>query len=422
MSLICCIIFILFCLYANNHLHKAILFYGPLSILCQPYVCLRYSSPAILLSFMIELVLILLYYRKNKGFGINRYPLKLPFILIFVIQMIGVIVSPLGIIETLPNVIFKLSSYLFVIVFFNELITPFDKRRAIKTLLVVASILGLYAIYEFVVQANPALMYILNSLPTEVLDGKLYYTEGLERFSSIRGQSLLTICISWGGFCSIVVATLFYIKKSRILHINSITIYTLILLFIFFILTTGTRSAYLFLLFVILGGLKTLNKLHRGILIIIVGIFSFIFLDHLSQIVISFNSDSDVSGSSLDMRMMQLEAVVNVITESPICGLGIKGYTAAKDMDANILGAESVWMQTLITSGFLGVVCQLYLYYRLLKYVRSNTNIAYRRLLTMMVCGWIAFCSLTSSPGLNESYFILIILLLCKIEPNRSKI
>ena len=420
MALICCLIFIYFCLYSNSHLHRAILIYGPLSILSQPYMCLRYNSPAILLSFMIELVLLLLYYRKNKKFYIAKFPLKRPFIFILIIQIIGTIVSPIGIMGTIPNVIFKSVSYLYIIIFFNELTTLLDMKLAIKSLLITTCVLGIYAIYEFIIQANPIMSYISASLPPEVLDGKLYYTEGLERFFSIRGQSLLTICISWGGFCCMIIAILFYLKGTKILRINNIAIFLLMLLFSFFILITGTRSAYLFLIFVFFGGFKTLNKFNQFLFIIIIAIFSAIFIDNLLQIVTSFNSDSDLTGSSIDMRMMQFEAVMNVITESPICGLGIKGYTVARDIDADILGAESVWMQTLITSGFLGIVCQLYLYYCLLKYINHNTNAVNKRLLIMVTLGWIAFYSLTTSPGLNETYFILIILLMCKLETNKK--
>ena len=91
---------------------------------------------------------------------------------------------------------------------------------------------------EFILQTNPFLKYLQSILPYEYLDGKLYYVEGLKRFFSIRCQSIFAICISWGGFCALMVAFLFYIKDVVKLYFRRDFIYLLILMLSFCVFTT----------------------------------------------------------------------------------------------------------------------------------------------------------------------------------------
>ena len=140
-------------------------------------------------------------------------------------------------------------------------------------------------------------------------------------------------------------------------------------------------------------------------------IIGVILLPYIFTFVIDlFETDSE--GSSVSMRQMQFLATFLALSESFLYGFGIKGYELALAKDADILGAESIWLQQLINYGLIGAVMQLYLYiscWRLIVKYGDNSIIC-----KFMLLGWILFCTMTTSPGLHETYFIIILLLLCR--------
>ena len=121
--------------------------------------------------------------------------------------------------------------------------------------------------------------------------------------------------------------------------------------------------------------------------------------------------DDSMSGSNFSQRLLQLESTLEVLTNSLIWGYGIKGLEFVRSSKStDVLGAESVWLQQLIYFGLLGVVQQLILYiscYKLTKKIKS---------LILLLLGWIAFSTMSSSPGLHETYFLIILILLYKTK------
>ena len=145
------------------------------------------------------------------------------------------------------------------------------------------------------------------------------------------------------------------------------------------------------------------------------GVFWINNQEFISTIFSSFSSDNtDIQGSSYDMRLNQYAAVSAVISESPFRGLGIKGFEVASKAKSEILGAESIWFQQLISSGLLGVIYQIVVYISILRYMISNKLNQSKLSCLVMVFGWISFCTLTSSPGLTEPYFLTICILVVR--------
>ena len=139
-----------------------------------------------------------------------------------------------------------------------------------------------------------------------------------------------------------------------------------------------------------------------------------LFSDKVTELLDSFSSKTDVSGSNAEMRQNQLLSVIKTLGGSLIWGLGFKGYSVAIKANDDILGAESIWLQLLLQGGIIAVVIQLFLYIYIVKYfvkfIPSN-----KRIISMFFwAGWIIFVSMTSSPGLDDDYFILLILMVIK--------
>lgn len=413
MEQICILIFFLFIPLLFINIHKGILVYAPASILCQLYLCLRYEAPAIPLNTSIEVIILTLYFFKKK-LHFFCFPLYRVIVLIVFVYILSAIVSPLSLTGILPAVVSNILSYFIVVVFYNELKNRIDLSIALKSLSITIAILGSYGIFEILSQSNPIMSYLFSIFPIE--KGWVYYSEET-RFGSIRCQSLLPICISWGAFCCLMLSFLFYSKKYIFKQNIIILFYSLAALSIAFIIFSGSRSAYIYLAIIFLGSVLSIKGKHRYVFALFGLICLITFKNFLLELVgDSVSADSQFSGSSTEQRQMQLFAALNVIKNSPICGLGFRGLSTAQDMDSNVLGAESVWLQQLINCGFLGVVVQIYIYCSLIQYIFKNSDKSIRVFSIFIVMGWITFCSFTSSPGLREPYFMIYLILLSKLK------
>lgn len=390
--------------------HKTILVYGIFNIFLQDYVCLRFEPPAIALRFLLDVIILWYAYCKNM-IEFKVFPLKGSFIFLFLITILGVMVSPLSFTQTLPAAINKITPYLIVVLFCSHLQTKEDTEFAYKMVLWSFGILCLYAMVEFALQMNPVGEYVKTIVSDDLLRGKIYVASEY-RFISVRCSSLLAICIAWGGYVCLIVACFFCVSGQSA---SKMKVALMVALLIFNVIISGSRSPMVFLSVIAIGFFFTSKLSAKLLLFILMGVFWINNQEFISTIFSSFSSDNtDIQGSSYEMRLNQYAAVSAVISESPFWGLGIKGFEVASKANSEILGAESIWLQQLIYSGLLGVIYQIVVYISILRYMISNKLNQSKLSCIVMVFGWISFCTLTSSPGLTEPYFLTICILVVR--------
>ena len=143
-------------------------------------------------------------------------------------------------------------------------------------------------------------------------------------------------------------------------------------------------------------------------MLLICGI-SFLYMgQYLNEIHNSIiNSNDAQMGSSTDMRDMQTEIAFYYFLQSPIWGNGVSflfDYVAL--IDENILGGESVWYSLLVERGLIGVIAYLSIYILLYHY-STEKYIMFSFLLIQLTMQ-----SLTSTPGLDFDFFIILGLLI----------
>ena len=350
----------------------------------------------------------------------KAFPFRGSYIFLFIITLLGVFVSPLSITQTLPAAISKITPYLIVVLFFSHLKTKEDTEFVYKKVLWSFGVLCAYALVEFALQMNPVGEYLKAIIPEDLLRGKIYVASEF-RFFSIRCSSLLAICIAWGAYCCLIVSCIFcivsYSEKVKKQHL-----FIIIILLIFNVLISGSRTPMLYFVVIFFGYFWTTKLSVKLFLILIIGIFVVKNYEIIMSVLSSFSEDNtEVEGSSINMRLEQLNAVSSVIYDSPIWGLGIKGYAAAVNKNSDVLGAESIWLQQLINSGLLGILFQIMLYFSVFKYFLGREASLYRVQEVVLVVGWIVFCTLSTSPGLTEPYFLTIVLLTKRyIETHRN--
>lgn len=397
--------FIVVLYYAFRDLHKTIIVVAPMSILFQPYLCLRYDSPAISLLFTVQTLLVVLYCFKISIISAwKKFPLKNAYYWIILVYLIGTVVSPLPIMSILPMCISILLSYIFVLVYYSQLNNSKDISISIKAFFCAIILLSLYFLFEFVNQSNPIARTLWEIFPIE--KEWIYYSEEI-RFGGIRCQSLMSICISWGGLCCMALWVM--INSSWNKENKIISIFLLICLFLG-VFSSGSRSAYVFGLILIIGWIILYKGKYRAILMIFPFLLMFVFFDIVINSIGAI-FDESMSGSNFSQRLLQLESTLDVLTNSLIWGYGIKGLEFIRNSKStDVLGAESVWLQQMIYFGLLGVVQQLILYISCYKFTNKNKSLIFYLL------GWVAFSTMSSSPGLHETYFLIVLILLSKTK------
>lgn len=395
--------------------HKTVLIYGAVSIFVQPYMCLVYS-PALTCDFAASMMIIGMYFLKGKNRKQAKpFILRREFISIALLYIASGFVSSNGFIANFPNILVSIIQLFAIVVFFKELNTEIDIDITIKWLLLSFSIWAVYGVIEFAIQSNPFYDFYADSIAPELLKGKLFPSD--IRMGGWRTQTVMSICISWGGACAIMLGFMFlmreYLQKTK-----PMSFWFIAGLVFFGVVSSVSKSAILAVVAMLLPYIFIKGETKFKIVLTIAAIaFVILFKDSIIALVNSAigieNSNVDFgSSSNAAMRVDQLNAVLNVVQEHPLLGLGAKGYDIAFSSNSEILGAESIWLQTLINYGFVGVVIWIMLYIKLAKIsIKSYNN---KICALMFVVGWVLFRTASSSPGLEEVDFIYFIIVLYK--------
>lgn len=403
------LLFICILIYAIIDWRRALLFIAPASIIIQPYMCIRYQSPALSLLLAIQVLLVFLCIAHGRKMRFKSFPLKTAFLILFLSHSIGLFVSPMPMIRLLPWLFSDILTYVFVIFYFNELNTTSDIKVSVNGLFFAFSIMSIYYLFEFFTQDNPFISYLFDLLPRE--NGWVYYSPD-ERFGSIRCQSIMSICISWGALGAIMMWFINALRNNKKIHTNRLLCLYLFLISTMAVFTSGSRSAMMFACTYILCFILNYKGKYKQLFIAAIIILIIVSIGMIASFFSTIFDDS-VSGSSFELRKLQFAAGFAVLQNAPIFGFGIKGLESIRLIGIDdLLGAESIWLQQLVSYGCMGILSQIIMYFTCYRYSkRINSNSA-----TFMLIGWIVFSTMSSSPGLSESYFILLFLLLNKIN------
>jgi membrane protein len=335
-------------------------------------------------------------------------------------------------VQAFTNILGLILPILVSIVFFKEFSARKDFKLFHSTMIAVSCIFISYGIFEYILQFNPILFFLKNYIEIEGSSLVIFLTdENNIRFGSIRCQSLFMHSISYGTYC--VLFILYYLYVIKECHLNFILkLLTIILIPILFfcMITSGARSPIIGLLigltaFFNIHTLKRSLGLYLGILCIIfllyqLGAFN-IFLSLISSL--TDTKGDEVSGSSIDLRLLQLKTCFIAISSNPIIGLGARGgeyaYNTLQLYD--LAGLESCWFHTLINQGLLGCCALIYIYYSLYRYTKKEcTNYSFE---TSIVLCFLIINTMTSIPevGIEKLLFIFIVMTNYKKEHNKLR-
>jgi len=335
--------------------------------------------------------------------------------------------------QSLPTYIAIISETIFPVFMVWTAFKVKDKLLyVIKTMVYVYILIAVYGIIAYIYNYNP----LLDLLSSE--DGPRTLTltyDDRERAGVVgRAQSFFAHAMQFGYISSAILVFIFGVQRE--LKLFSIMEFLgICIILISAVMFTASRSPIILLIsaaFVYVIHLNIIN-IFKVIAFSVIALSILIYSDLLEiifgsylQFITSIYDDiltgsSDLKGSSIDMRLMQLEAAMNIFWESPIYGHGFAylRYLVENKLTYELLGAESFLFALLVETGGMGIIGYLILYKGIYSSFRKYLN--YSRLKNIKVVavtgiallgGHLAFIFVTGEMGMTYIYLILTTLLL----------
>lgn len=345
------------------------------------------------ISYLIPFVMFIsLYIQDYKFVVFKKFPLKYVFILyLFGVLLLGLFDLRLSLLDRFAyplKYILETSLLLFCSFFFT--LKMRNDNLLINVLSSIIIIITSYGVYEFITMTNP-IKFFIDSL---YLDDSYFQNLNYDKeilFNRYIGFSIFNFSYNFAFAASAIGLYSLYLYKLR--KKTKYIIFTLMgILCCFF---SGSRSSLIAYLisssFFIIKAyeMKKVLKLLIFIipalllLILVIPIFSTFFEGVLGI----FTGNSDFTGSSIDMRQSQFNAVLELFKQSPIIGnglfyfkdvVGFGTYNAKSyGVYGDLIGLEGYFMMLLLEQGILGVTIALVFFVSLYRYLKKSYNTDY---------------------------------------------
>jgi hypothetical protein len=336
--------------------------------------------------------------KKYKDPRMKEFPFKVAFILLLLSRFITCFTAAGSFTEELNRAVtFSFQNIVNIYIAWYVFRSKKEFRYLFKIVTVVFFSACILGYYEYFAQYNPYTNYEKNFIG----EGINYYS-----LESVRGFRITSVFehpigagMNFGMY--FVVALYLLINEGKSVPIRRLTLVTAFLC-LPLVLLTKQRSAMIFTLIISIILLNFRKKRFYGILILIlIGLFTLSpMLSNYTQYLTSIfdqNAQSQISGSSLTMRMMQLDACLQLLKTSPLFGIGEKYSNYISNIyTSNALMLESVWLDQMVKHGLLGICSYLVLAYDYIIKIPKKYNFGK---LIMLSIGFWATYTITTIPS-----------------------
>lgn len=257
---------------------------------------------------------------------------------------------------------------------FYYCVMKFDLLVFFKHFLIICIVCGIYGIVAYAMGVNPYIT-MLSYTYTGADFAFAYFLEDVRGFLLGRASGTFTHPLIWGQFWTMAIAFLLCIRK----NLNKYLLYLGITIGIVNVVLCGSRTAAIAMLVFFAFYCFSLGK--RKIILfssIVLTICFFIAMlpensnlieqDKIlyAKSIVFFWDDSysmqlGINGSNATMRQSQMDAVSNLVSSSPIAGLGFNfQYYVLENSSASIAalrGMESIVIKKLVEQGIGGLIC-----------------------------------------------------------------
>ena len=379
------------------------------------------GMPILSLDMCLTLWFFIWIFRKRKSSIMCQYsmPYTKPMLVVACVYFISTIFSIVGVsaaisayIKDVCN-IFLTPWMIWKMVDSNE-----DFRYVVKGLMLAFFVTCLYGIIEQIIQSNPLIEYetTLVNDATKTIDFRYKDVVRGYRVQSVF-EHPIGAGLNWGVF-SIFLLFVLCEKKDVWLGIGKIHCVVVVLLCLLCLLLSNCRGPILFFIIacIALVDLKNKRSLYAIMFAVLVGgiLLNVMEGSYVNNFLSIFDADyqTKVGGSSSEQRLEQLDAVLELLKQSPIWGLGYKFMNVMSNRTTRaLLGLESMWFRIMVQFGLAGVVANVYLgLYSLLRVPRRYRQ---KKIFWFSLAYWVT-ASLTSVPGMLLYLYYFVIFYLIK--------
>lgn len=325
----------------------------------------------------------------------NSFPLRKPFLLLFICYCVSVFNGAFKIgslLSVLQIFIIPVSSY-----FAIQKISNFWNFLLLNIFIFVCVILSV-GFVELNLGFNPVILWLQS---VGIGDYSAEQTDDYIRFGMYRCQSLMVWCSTYGvvcGFTALLLLLLNYYKRFK----QSLLVVLMSLLLLFGMFTCGTRSVFVAICIALLAYIFQAVfkfKYLLGCLFLLLGAY-YLFPDFFDQILLSITDSSSVDGSDTELRQSQLNVALREFSNSPFIGNGDGTCAYLVNKNIGLLGAESFLFWTLIDRGIIGLACSLILLFSTIRYLAKQNILFCFIPLGIMVGKYISLF-----PDIEETYY-----------------
>ena len=376
--------------------------------------------PLLTLDNFLTIAMLGLYFLKRKKLrkSMNKFPFVIPFILLCMSWTLSSVFALAGFMSELTRLIKNITSdLLLVFVIWEQINTKDDFKAFFKGVTVIIFLSCIYGLAEYMMQSNPIVSYeaTLISDADRLIDYSYATQNRGYRIQSFFGHPI-GAGLNWGLYFSFVIMQ--SVKNKYRLPFYPLAMITAFLC-IPCIILTKMRSPLVLLMIYSLLYIDIKKK--KFLALSIAGVFGVLIIsplitENINVLLSIFSNKAQdvVSGSSLDMRIEQFQEAFQVVSISPILGLGEK-YGSVLDslVTRKLYGLESIWLMSVVMYGVFGVAANIILaYYSIIKVPLSKKQIN----VGILAAGYWVVATVTSTPGFHLFFYYLIYFYLLK-EP-----
>ena len=236
--------------------------------------------------------------------------------------------------------------------------------------------------------------------------------EHQDRTDFFRTQSLTVWSEAYGTIISFTICSLIYLFLNRTYRF-SLYHAILFLLMSIGILTTNSRVIFVTFLIMCCGVLFSISKNKKMFYIFasLALLFVFIMSEVLLRISDSIINSDSTDGSSISMRLLQLDTTLKVTGKNLIFGNGLLSVSYYTDRYPMLFGAESIVFTSILTRGIFGLLSVFLIWGHSINYVIRKGKYYF----IFMIIGFMFDKIFTLTYGLDETFYLLYLIPMFRI-------
>lgn len=370
--------------------------------------CFSFGNYNVYFFLVIALALMLNNVGRKNLYKWESFPFTWVFTISILSYIISYILNPLGMHQGVSSLINRLVPYGLVYLLWLYYIPNRNNNKFYSnTLVIYITICCLIGLIEATTGIHffDEFRQSLGQETAEILEHQ-------DRTDFFRTQSLTVWSEAYGTIISFTVCSLIYF------FLNKTFSFSLYHAFLFLLMSIGiltTNSRVIFLTFIIMcGGVFSSISKNKKLFYIfasLILLFVFFMSDVLLRIADSIIDSDSVQGSSIGMRLLQLDTTLSVTGDNLLFGNGLLSVSYFTDRYPMLYGAESIVFTSILARGIFGLLSVFLIWGHSIYYVIRKG----KYYLIFMIIGFMFDKIFTLTYGLDETFYLLYLIPMLRI-------